>query len=268
MIFLSMNMYTQEQFEEVFHFTKQFPRLGLELFPLFNQEGFSELEKSYERKLKMFPISCHEQYYEAENSAVVGSKAYEKTDRFLDQTLAMCNRLDSRYIVFHYNNKAVEENENSVDGKPQMLERARKRLILVKEKAKLAGVPIVVENTGVPSHRNVLLDEKEFITECKKNRDKVLIDIGHAWCNRWNLSHVIEELKDQIVAYHIHNNDGIQDGHQRIHNGTGDFEQFTRDYLRFTPNADLVLEYAYNVRTDIEGIEADIQEMMLLQARA
>lgn len=265
MIYLSMNMYSQEDFADVFHFTKLFPALGIELFPLFHELGYEEILHRYEKELREHPISCHEQYYEADNSAELDSELFKNTEKFLEKTISACERLKSRHIVFHYNNGAVSE---KIKEKTDMIERARKRLKYVIEKADAAGVSVLVENTGIPLYHNVLLDENEFIRECKDNGHKVLIDIGHVWCNHWNLSRVMKELRNQIAAYHIHNNDEIHDSHQRIHDGNGDFEQFTRDYLEYTPNADLILEYIYTQKHDVAGIEEDIKEMLSLQQNA
>ena len=80
--------------------------------------------------------------------------------------------------------------------------------------------------------------------------------------NGWDLEQTMEALKDQIVAYHLHNNDGVHDSHQRIFHGTLDFPLFLSDYQRLTPNADLVLEYSPNVADDESGIQEDISWLL------
>ena len=86
--------------------------------------------------------------------------------------------------------------------------------------------------------------------------------MGHANANGWDLRKVMEELKDRIQAYHLHNNDGIHDGHQRIHNGTLDFEKFLNDCEELTPGVDFVMEYSVEVADDVEGIKKDIKELL------
>ena len=108
-----------------------------------------------------------------------------------------------------------------------------------------------------------MLNEREFIEECLAMPNQVLIDVGHAWCNGWDLEHVIAALKEKIVAYHIHNNNGKEDEHQRIHSGTLNFDAFMKMYAKYTPSADLVLEYAPNVKDDVAGIQADIEELLV-----
>lgn len=262
MIYLSMNMYSLEEFPRIFHFTNTFPDLGIELFPLFHKEGYEEILAKYEDELKKHPLSCHEQYYEADNSAEPDTALYKKTEIYFQKTLSLCRRLDIRHIVLHYNNRIVPE---SASEKSKMLALAKSRLSHITEAAKSNGVSVLVENTGVPVCCNVLLNEAEFIHECKSCGHKVLIDIGHALCNKWNMEYVISELKEQIAAYHIHNNDGIHDSHRRMHDGKGDLESFKRSYLKHTPKADLILEYTVREKDDISGIEEDIRELYRLQ---
>ena len=68
----------------------------------------------------------------------------------------------------------------------------------------------------------------------------------------------LPDLKDQILADHLHNNDGVHDSHQRIHNGSLDFDRFLdlRNDLavRTGIDTDLVLEYAHDVIPDRRGI--------------
>ncbi len=69
-------------------------------------------------------------------------------------------------------------------------------------------------------------------------------------------------LKEQIVAYHLHNNDGVHDSHLRVHNGTVDFKKFMRDALNLTPSAEFVPEYSEEAADDEEGIKSDIEELI------
>lgn len=257
MILLSTNMYTNDNFEEALHFTDKYPQIGLELFPLWNTEEYGPLMEQYQERLSQMPISFHEQYYGSEHAVDERDAKYAFTRESTEKTIELAKQLNSRYIVYHYNNMEV-----NADTREEMLATTRKHLAEANALAKEAGVEYVIENVGVASHKNVIFNEQEFIAECQAMPNKVLIDIGHAWANGWNLENVIATLKDKIVAYHIHNNDGVEDSHQRIHNGTMDFDAFLGWYQEYTPDADLVLEYAADVCTDVAGIEADIEELL------
>ena len=56
-------------------------------------------------------------------------------------------------------------------------------------------------------------------------------------------------------------NDGVHDCHQRIYNGTLDFNAFLYDVRELTPKADLVLEYAPDVAADQAGILKDVKTL-------
>ena len=112
---------------------------------------------------------------------------------------------------------------------------------------------MVVENAGVLERGNRLFDEQEFIDLCRREQYAVLIDIGHAWANGWSLKRVVNALADQIVAYHLHNNDGVHDSHQRIHEGTLDFDGFLKLAKQATPDAEWVMEYAMDVSGNVRG---------------
>lgn len=72
--------------------------------------------------------------------------------------------------------------------------------------------------------------------------------------NGWSLKRVVNALADQIVAYHLHNNDGVHDSHQRIHEGTLDFDCFLKLAKQATPDAEWVMEYAMDVSGKCGGL--------------
>lgn len=259
MILLSTNMYTNENFKDVFHFIDKYPQIGLELFPLWNTQEYGSMMEQYMDRLSQLPVSFHEQYYESEHAVDETDARYLPTMDMTVKTIALAKRLNSRYIVYHYNNMEILTDECEA-----RLAITRKNLKKVNAYAQEAGVEMVIENVGVASHNNVMLNEQEFIDECLSMSNPVLIDVGHAWCNGWDLEHVISTLKDKIVAYHIHNNNGRDDEHKRIHEGTLDFNKFMFMYQKYTPKADLVLEYASGVSSDVSGIESDIEELLAM----
>ena len=59
----------------------------------------------------------------------------------------------------------------------------------------------------------------------------------------WDVYKLTADLKDQIRGFHLHNNDGVHDLHNRMWNGTVDFDKLL-PYLRSTvPDAVWVIEY-------------------------
>ena len=254
-LLISTNMYQAGELERVFPFLEsEGAPIGLELFPLFHVEAYEQELKGLSERLLRYPISFHGPYYRAEHSAAKGSEAYERTMEYVKKTLEYCVRFNSRYMVFHHNNCRVR-----ADSRAEMIRISCENYREVERLYARHQIPVVVENAGVIERENMLFHEGEFIELCKREQYPVLIDIGHAHANRWNLEHVICELKDQIVAYHIHNNDGFHDDHKRIRDGSLDFPAFMECFKKYTGTAELVLEYSTSVSTDEAGIAEDVK---------
>ncbi len=257
-LYFSTNAIHAAEFKKVLSYLEPFDgRLGIELFPEFDKEGYAEVVNECMEKLKAYPASLHGPYYESDFSYKAGTKEYERSMDLLEQSLQCGRKLHAKYMVYHHNNRAFRPEE-----KDEMLKNARENYPVIKEMCEQYGVPIVVENAGVECINTMLLNEEEFIAECKRLSCDVLIDIGHAHANGWDLTHVMEELQDVIISYHVHNNDQTYDGHQRIFDGTLDFENFMNNYDRLTPDADIVMEYCPKAAEDIEGVFADVRYLL------
>lgn len=258
-LLISTNMYRASDFQKVFEITDSFPgvNIGVEIFPMFHEDCYDgEMEKSF-HKLEQMPVSFHGPYYQTEHSAPKGSAAYEESMKYLTQTLGWAEKMKCRYLVFHHNNCVVLPEQRK-----KMLENAFENLKEVIVRSFACGIPVAIENAGVKSRENMIFDQQEFIEVCRELKIPVLIDIGHAHANGWKLREVMEALKDQIISYHVHNNDGLQDAHRRIFDGTLDMEGFLRDFEKLTPEADFVLEYSMEVSKDVEGIKSDVQYLL------
>lgn len=257
-LLVSTNVYKPGQLSRIIPYLYTFRgQLGAEVFPMFDADCYEDELMQCEPELKDLPISFHGPYYETEHSAAPGTPEYERSMELLRKTLPYCVRLHSRYLVFHHNNMPVTE-----EHREEMICISKQNYREIAELFKPYQIPVVVENAGVRERNNMLFDQEAFIRLCKEEHYPVLIDIGHAHANGWNLEQTMKALKDQIVAYHLHNNDGIHDSHQRIFHGTLDFSLFLSDYQRLTPNADLVLEYSPDVADDEAGIHEDISWLL------
>lgn len=255
-IYISTNLYNPDQLEEIFSLLDKINdrSIGIELFVEWQNDVFIKFIDDNIDRLKDYKISLHGPYYETEHSAEKGSLEYIRTNEYFNSTLEISKELNSRYIVYHHNNcKVVQEN------KERMIEASSENLIDLNENAKEYDSKIVVENCGVISHENMLFNEKEFIEMAKSIPNNILIDIGHAFANKWYIENIIMELKDKIVAYHIHNNDGFEDNHNRINDGKLSFDKFLDLYKKYTSDADLVLEYGKQCYKDVFGIIEDIE---------
>ena len=104
------------------------------------------------------------------------------------------------------------------------------------------GCRIFMENTGTAIQKNILLNQQEFTELCIRKNFDVLIDVGHAAANSWDIPQLIRDLKGQIRAYHLHNNDGVHDQHLRLHEGVIDFGPLMETIRQETPDAEWIIE--------------------------
>lgn len=256
-LFISTNMYKANELNRVLPYLELNENIGVEIFPFFEEEIYEEELKNCINRLEKAVISFHGPYYMAEHSAPKGSEEYKKTMELVRKTLEYSKKLNSRHFVFHHNNCRVDKAK-----KAEIIDIACQNFREIEKMFAEHNIPLVVENAGVLDRGNMLFDQNEFIDICKRENYKVLIDIGHAKANGWDLLYVIDKLKEQIVAYHLHNNDGIHDSHFRIHNGVLDFEKFIEAVPKITPKAEFIIEYGDEVADDEEGIKKDIMEML------
>ena len=102
--------------------------------------------------------------------------------------------------------------------------RAKLYLNQLCEIAKPLGVRLAIENVGY--NGDAILTEAEFIDFLEDIDETAgyLIDIGHAQLDGWNVPHVIQSVKDRLIALHIHDNTGTSDDHLPIGEGKMDWE--------------------------------------------
>lgn len=257
-IFLSTNMYLTDRFHEIGDYIRKFEgKIGVEVFSIFNDPGFEAELKKLLPLLQTVPVSFHGPYYKADHAAPEGTELYRHTMELTKKSLEYEISLHSRHFVFHHNNMPV-----TTDTAEDMKRISRGNYRRVEALHKPLGIPVVVENVGVRIRENVLFQQEEFTRLCREEHYPVLIDIGHAWANGWDLERLMFDLKDQIVAYHLHNNDGIHDSHQRIHHGTLPFGDYLKAWRKNGRMTDWVLEYVADVADDREGITEDLEELL------
>ena len=216
------------------------PRLGFELLMMFD---LPEFEENLKQNLDLFtggPLMFHEPVWGVEHSAPKGSTEWEKSMFHLRLTGKYAEILRPASMVVHLNNCAVPPDE-----KGRMIRTALENLEEMREM--FPGVKLLVENTGTKADGTILLDQAEFTDLCRERKLSVLIDIGHANANGWDLPLLIRDLQGQIGGFHLHNNDGIHDLHNRLMNGTLDLEKLILYMDRLAPDAPRVIEYSRTV---------------------
>ncbi len=107
------------------------------------------------------------------------------------------------------------------------------------------GVRLAVENIGWNAEKRFLFNHTQFLNLFRQVPEiSCLIDIGHTLLSDLSITELQKELKDRIIAYHIHDNDGLKDLHLPVGEGSFDWKGFMDNVQKHTPDAILVLEYA------------------------
>ncbi|WP_213975437.1 sugar phosphate isomerase/epimerase family protein [Tepidanaerobacter acetatoxydans] len=256
-IFISTNIYNKvEDWVKIYELMEriEYKDKGIEIFPLWDQQGFEELLEKNEEYLKHFNITFHGAYYGVEPSAAKGTDEYRKSIYQNRKTIEWCRRLNGKFVVHHQNNKIIFSEE-----KKQVIKDSNVQLKELTDYARLYSVALCIENAGISASGNNLWSDDEFIQMALSIPNPILIDVGHVNANRWNIERIIQTLKNKIIAYHIHNNDGRTDCHDRIKKGSFDMEKFIALYNKFTPNQDLIIEYSSKYKDSAEEIAQDIK---------
>ncbi|MBQ3653911.1 MAG: TIM barrel protein [Synergistaceae bacterium] len=225
--------------------------IGFELLPMFDLPEFEPNLEANIDFLREVPVSFHEPVFFVEHSSPKGSPEYEQSMHHLRMTKKFADILHPSHMVYHVNNCKV-----TPDAKASMLKTSLENLDELREI--FSGVQILIENVGTDIKGDKLLDQQEFTDLCREKNFDVLIDVGHANANSWDLRKVIHDLRTQIRAFHLHNNDGVHDLHNRLNDGTINFAELMPYIRSEVPDAELIIEYTrpeYHGQPLMEDIE-------------
>jgi len=158
-------------------------------------------------------------------------------------------RLGCRYVVVHPHSTAIIYNPSKTR------KHVTETLRMLAEKAEKLGILLTVENIG--SGRLRLFDQDEFIWLIKNTPGLfALLDVGHAFINKWDIPCVIQSLGEKLVSLHLHDNNGENDEHLPISKGKMDWLPLWDELARLPIMPNLVLEYnKSNIRQIIASAE-------------
>lgn len=231
-IFVSDLICANDSIEETKKFFKENSIKNIEFF-IENQDiEHSKKLESLLKELELEKISFHTSYRYF--LLTCSEEKWSLMEEDFRKSIEICKRYRGDFLVLHTNEGL---NSNYID-KKTLEERLQKLVRIGKE----SGVKIVIENVGIGE--NMLYSQEEYIALIKKYNFYSLVDIGHAIANKWDIAKVIIELKENILAYHFHNNDGERDLHNHIKDGIADYEKIMLLVKDNTPRANIVLEYS------------------------
>ncbi|WP_300453066.1 sugar phosphate isomerase/epimerase [Fusobacterium sp.] len=184
-------------------------------------------------------LSFHGPYRKC-NLAEMTDEAWENTLISYEKSFEMVKKYKPSFMVLH-TNEWIPSGKITEDLKTEILKKVDKIVKLGKK----YDIDVVVENVGI--RRNMVYSQEEYTEIILKNNYKCLIDIGHAYANNWDLEKLLSSLKNNILGYHFHNNDGVNDQHQPISKGKINYLEIIELIKQNTPNTEIVLEYDYSI---------------------
>ncbi|HBJ77438.1 MULTISPECIES: sugar phosphate isomerase/epimerase family protein [Fusobacterium] len=216
-----------------------------------NLEFFIEpLDEEYTKKMieilenhELKSVSFHGPFRKC-NLADMTKDSWERTLYSYEESFKLSKKYNPSFMVLHSNEgipsqKIDEELKNKISEKIDLLVKLGNKY----------DINIVIENVGIG--RNMVFSQKEYESMILKNNYKCLIDIGHAFLNKWDIDELIKNLKDNILGYHFHNNNGLYDEHKPIFEGKFNYLSIIELIKMYTPTANIVLEYDFNENPEI-----------------
>ena len=177
------------------------------------------------------------------------TKLFDKLKKPFD----LYHRFDGEFYVLHcYGDEALCGSEAERDYSRKL---ATQRLAAFNDICKAEGIILGAEN--LCSGKAPLFDQQHFLELFRNVPDiSCVIDVGHALVSGMDISALQQKLGSRICAYHLHNNDGIHDLHNRLGSGICNWSSFAENCRTFTPDAAGVLEYMDE--TDLGAFQEDI----------
>lgn len=157
------------------------------------------------------------------------------------KVIKLASQLAAEYVVIHPGFCCYPPSERE-----KAKDRARESMDTLVKEASSLGVKLAVENIGYNGEATFYtLDEYiQFLNEFDEKNVVALLDIGHAFLNKWPLKVAIAAIGQRLYSLHLHDNDGIRDKHLPIGQGIIPWEEIW-DGLREAPRVkQLILEYS------------------------
>ncbi|WP_298029855.1 sugar phosphate isomerase/epimerase [uncultured Dysosmobacter sp.] len=164
------------------------------------------------------------------------SKLFETLKKPFD----LYHRFNGEFYVVHTYGE-VERPDDSVY-RSDCRQRALERLARFHEICKAEEVVLGAEN--LCSGRVPLFNQEQFLRLFKTIPElRCVIDVGHAAVAGMDIAQLQKTLNHRVCAYHLHNNNGRQDSHERLRDGIIDWSAFAEGCAKYTPDAVGVFEY-------------------------
>ncbi len=234
-------------------------RIGIEIFYEFASEDMWRhvLEEAMAERKGEFSI--HSPFFYAN----IGYMEENELFRELMVPFSLYHRFQGQFYVLHSQGQGPlpkDEGERS-----ELRKKVTERIIRFSEICQEEGVTLAVENL-FGGEKGPLFNQEEYLQLFEHAPEaKALIDVGHAMLGYYDIRKIQKVLKERLIGYHIHDNDGVHDSHWRIQaeQGVVDWKQFCEGVRTYTPEAVLVMEYAHAKESDYTEDMGKLEQMIL-----
>ncbi len=231
---------------------------GIEFFLHTHSQRYMSLMENVPSWLKDLPAAAHGPFIGIEATSPQGTQEQAKLLEAYSYAFTMARRLKSRHLVVHTHQRVIRLEE-----KEQAQRDCRNNLALLAKMGDREGVALAIENLGIQHQGVSLFDQEDFLKLLVSfPKAGCLIDTGHLLVAGWDMERVLSALSGQICGYHLHDNGSQQDSHYRMGKGRFDFASFFKLYRRYTPNADITLEYGDGQGITAEQISSDLYDVL------
>jgi len=206
------------------------------------------------------PLSVHSPIWELNIASARFDMLAQYSYEVYKECLAWSAHIGAEQMVLHpslYSTQLFlrkESQQRSIDNLKRLGDEAQK-----------LGIVLAVENVGFRD--GALFDQEEFVRLFEEIPTiTALVDIGHAHINGWNTPELLRALGERLSAVHLHDNDGYDDLHQPIGEGTIEWQpvwnalkelrhplRYILEYQFETP-VDTVLQHAAMVEKSLKGM--------------
>ena len=203
------------------------------------------------------PMTFHGPYVRIEATSPLDSPEHQWLMDSYRRVIALAAQNHVRHVVFHYSQLQFDPAEI-----PAKQANAYAVMRELTDLANQSGVSLAIENLCRRKEKVHLFTNEEYFHIFEAIPDACsLIDIGHANVNHLDVEKFLAEYGSRVKGFHVHNNDGISDQHLDYHHGTADIRSIMHWAGRYTPDADIVLEYEPHEKLTRPELLEELEEL-------
>ncbi|MDU1910763.1 sugar phosphate isomerase/epimerase [Fusobacterium sp.] len=243
LVYISDLIFYKKSAKEILEFLEKNKIKNLELFIEPLDEEYTKKMIEILEKYQLKSISFHGPFRKC-NLADMSKDSWKKTLYSYEESLKLSKKYNPHFMVLHSNEGILSQKIDK-----ELRNKISQKINLLVKLGNKYDIDIVIENVGIG--KNMIFSQKEYENMILKNNYKCLIDVGHAYLNKWDINELVKKLKNNILGFHFHNNNGIHDEHKPIFNGKFDYFPLIELIKTYTPTANIVLEYDFNENPEI-----------------